>query len=36
MDISSQKEMWSIFKKLSVYVILIIIFILTLLIFIKF
>jgi len=36
MDISSQKEMWTVFKKLTVYAIVIIIAILLLLIFIKF
>jgi len=36
MDILPQKEMWSAFKKLSVYAVVIIIFILFLLIFILF
>jgi len=36
MDISSQKEMWTLFKKLTVYAIVIILAILILLIFIKF
>jgi len=36
MDISPQKEMWTVFKKLTVYIVVIIIFILILLIFIKF
>jgi len=36
MDISPQKEMWSVFKKLTVYAIVIILFILILLIFITF
>jgi len=36
MDISPQKEMWTVFKKLTVYAVVIIIFILILLIFIKF
>jgi len=36
MDISPQKEIWNIFKKLTVYAIVIIIFILILLVFIKF
>jgi len=36
MDISPQKEMWTAFKKLTVYAIVIIIAILLLLIFIKF
>jgi len=35
MDILPQKEMWTVFKKLTVYAIVIIIFILILLIFIK-
>jgi len=35
MDILQQKEMWTVFKKLTVYAIVIIIFILILLIFIK-
>jgi len=36
MDISPQKEMWTVFKKLTVYAIVIILAILILLIFIKF
>jgi len=36
MDISPQKEMWTVFKKLAVYAIVMILFILILLIFITF
>jgi len=36
MDISPQKEMWTVFKKLTAYAIVIIIAVLLLLIFIKF
>jgi len=36
MDISPQKEMWTVFKKLTAYAIVIVILLLILLIFIKF